>query len=91
MDVYMLHHMPAGSKKFLVELDGPTAARLEAVASGRTRSRSAFVRDAIRRALDAVAEQKMKEAYQLTPDDEPTYFDAAAWEPAPRPRKRRRA
>jgi Arc/MetJ-type ribon-helix-helix transcriptional regulator len=69
-------------KQVIVELDAETAARLEQVAAARSRKRSAFIRNAIRRALDAELERQTEEAYRLQPDDlEPPYLDPRAWEP----------
>jgi hypothetical protein len=49
------------------------------------------VREAIRRALDDIAEQRMAEAYRQLPDSiEPPYVDAAAWEMSTTRRVRRR-
>lgn len=54
---------------------------LERVAPSRARRRSAFIRAALRQALDAAAERRMAEAYRKQPDDrEPAYFDSAAWD-----------
>ena len=67
-------------KQILLELDDETAARLEAVAPARGRRRSDFIRAAIRRALLAIDERATEAAYVRQPDNEPVYFDAAAWE-----------
>ena len=67
-------------KQILLELDDETAARLEAVAPARGRRRSDFIRAAIRRALLAIDERATEAAYLRQPDNEPAYFDAAAWE-----------
>jgi Arc/MetJ-type ribon-helix-helix transcriptional regulator len=77
-------------KAILVELPDATATELERVAPGRARKRSAFIREAVRRALDALAEKQMARAYREQPDTEPTYLDAAAWEPRPKRRRGRR-
>ncbi|HET7292085.1 MAG TPA: hypothetical protein VFM88_06655 [Vicinamibacteria bacterium] len=75
-------------KQIIVELPEATLAELERVAPGRARQRSAFIRAALRRALDAEEERRMAEAYRRQPDGmEPAYFEAAAWE-APRGRRR---
>lgn len=80
-------------KPFLIELDPATARDLERVAPAGERRRSAFVRHAIRRALDAEIERRTEQAYRLHPQ-EPGYFDPAEWETetpaAPKPRKPRR-
>jgi hypothetical protein len=87
----MVKHM----KQILVDLDPSTAAELEEVAPARSRKRSEFIRTAIRRALDAVAQQKIDEGYRRIPDDRPDYFDPTAWSPEPHPdtpgKTRRRA
>lgn len=74
--------------QLIVELDEPLAQALERVAPARSRSRSAFVRAALRRALDELAEARMAEAYKAQPDVEPAHFDPRVWEP-PAPVKRR--
>jgi Arc/MetJ-type ribon-helix-helix transcriptional regulator len=87
--IYMIIYM----KSMLVELDDDVAARLEAVAPGRTRQRSEFVRQAIRRALWDLEERETAAAYQRQPDSaEPAYFNAGVWEPGPAsvPSRRRR-
>ncbi|MBI5481465.1 MAG: hypothetical protein HY906_21585 [Deltaproteobacteria bacterium] len=77
-------------KQVIVEIDERLAALLEKVAPARSRKRSAFVRDAIRRALDAELERLTAEAYRRMPQSlDPWYFDPEAWEPR-RPRRRRR-
>ncbi len=45
-------------KQLLIEVDDETARRLEAVAPGKARMRSQFVREAIRRSLDALAGER---------------------------------
>lgn len=80
-------------KQLIVELDEPLARELERVAPARSRRRSAFVRSALRRALDEAAEARMTEAYEAQPDAEPAHFDPRVWEPEPgasRSRRRRR-
>lgn len=75
----------------IIELDEPLARELERVAPVRSRRRSAFVRAALRRALDELAEARMAEAYKALPDVEPAHFDPRVWEPAtPRRLSRRR-
>jgi hypothetical protein len=65
-------------------LDEPLARDLERAAPARSRRRSAFVRDALRRALDELAETRMREAYGAQPDTEPAHFDSRLWDrPAP--------
>lgn len=79
-------------KQILVELDDDVAARLEAVAPGRARRRSEFIRNAIQRALWALDEAATAEAYRRTPDAAgETYADPRVWErPSAPARKRRR-
>jgi predicted transcriptional regulator len=81
------------SKQLIVELDEPLARELERVAPARSRQRSSFVRTALRRALDELAEARMAEAYKAQPDAEPAHFDPRVWESgatASRSRRRRR-
>ena len=69
-------------KQVILELPEETAAELERVAPAHARQRSAFLRLAVRQALDRVAEERMAAAYLVQPDDsEPAYLDPAAWEP----------
>jgi len=80
-------------KQLIVELDEPLARELERVAPARSRRRSSFVRAALRRALDDLAEARMAEAYRAQPDVEPAHFDPRLWEPgaaAKASRRRRR-
>jgi hypothetical protein len=79
-------------KQLIVELDEPLARELERVAPARSRRRSSFVRAALRRALDELAEARMAEAYKARPDAEPAHFDPRVWDlPAPAtPRRRKR-
>ena len=79
-------------KQLLIEIDSDTAARLEKVASSRSRRRSEFIRAAIRRALWELEEQVTRDAYARQPDsaDQATP-DPAVWEPRHargRPRRR---
>lgn len=67
----------------LIELDAETLRRLEAVAPGKSRKRSAFIRAAVQRALWELEEEKTRRAYLESPDVEPLAFDAASWEPLP--------
>ena len=81
-------------KQILLELQDETAAELERVAPGRARQRSAFLRAAVRQALDRAAEERMAAAYRAQPDDaEPAYLDPTAWQPREspaRPKARKR-
>ena len=67
----------------LIELDEETLRRLEEVAPGKSRKRSAFIRAAVRKALWELDEEKTRQAYLASPDVEPAPFDAASWEPLP--------
>lgn len=67
----------------LIELDVETLRRLEKVAPGKSRKRSAFVRAAIQRSLCDIEEERTKRAYAKEPDSEPVPFDPATWEPLP--------
>ena len=87
--VYTLHM----TKQLIVELDDLLASELELVAPARSRRRSAFVRAALRRALDELSEARMAEAYKARPDVDPPHFDPRVWEPETPPnvsRRRRR-
>jgi hypothetical protein len=68
------------ARQLIVELDEDLARELERVAPARSRRRSAFVRSALRRALDEAAEARMAEAYKAQPDVEPAHFDPRVWE-----------
>ena len=76
-------------KSMLIALDEDIAARLEQVAPGRTRRRSEFVRQAIRRALWDLEERATADAYRRQPDAETSYLDATVWEPRATPRRPR--
>jgi hypothetical protein len=77
MDEYRLQLM----KSILIELDDEMAASLERVAPARSRRRSEFVRDAIRRALWELEEHATREAYSRSPDrdDADAWFDPRHW------------
>jgi predicted transcriptional regulator len=77
-------------KQLIVELDDALARELERVAPARTRRRSSFVRAAVRRALDDLAEARMKRGYAAKPDVEPAYFDPRVWEAEERQKASRR-
>jgi predicted transcriptional regulator len=73
----MIEHM----KQLLIEIEDDVAAKLEQVAPGRSRRRSAFIRDAIRRALWEIEETATAEAYRRLPDSAAdVYFDPKVWE-----------
>jgi uncharacterized protein (DUF1778 family) len=80
------------ARQLIVELDEPLARELERAAPARSRQRSAFVRAALRRALDELADSRMTEAYKAQPDVEPAHFDPRVWEggAAPTASKRKR-
>ena len=78
------------AKQLIVELDEPLARELERVAPARSRRRSSFVRAALRRALDELAEARMAEAYKARPDAELAHFDPRLWEPGAATRGSRR-
>jgi predicted transcriptional regulator len=69
-------------KALLITLDRDTAERLEEVAPARSHKRSAFIRAAILKALDAIVEERMAEAYRRQPqrEEEGGWFDPGAWE-----------
>jgi predicted transcriptional regulator len=74
-------------KNILIEIDDATAHRLERIAPARSRRRSEFIREAIRKALWAIEERETAEAYRRQPDAEAeASFDPAVWE-APRRRR----
>jgi predicted transcriptional regulator len=76
-------------KQVILDLDDATAAQLERIAPTRARKRSAFLRAAIRRAIDDALERETEAAYRRVPDSaEPWYFDADAWSKAPRRRRK---
>lgn len=86
----MLEYM----KQLLIEIEDDVAAKLEQVAPGRSRRRSAFIRDAIRRALWELEEAATAEAYRQQPDSAAdVYFEPTVWEvrDAPAQASRRRA
>jgi hypothetical protein len=69
------------STQIILEIDEATARELERVAPARDRKRSEFLRRALRAALDAEAERRMREAYARMPDSaDDVSLDAAAWE-----------
>ena len=77
-------------KRMLLEIDDEMALRLDRVTPGRSRQRSEFIRNAIRRALWELEERATAEAYRKQPDTGAAYLDPAAWEArAKRPRARK--
>ena len=78
------------AKQLIVELDDSLAGELERAAPARSRRRSSFVRAALRRALDELADSRMREAYKAQPDVEPAHFDPRVWEGGAPPRAAKR-
>ena len=80
-------------KQLLVEIDEDTFKRLEQIAPGRSRRRSAFIRTAIQKAICEEQERATAEAYRRVPDSaDDAWFDPRVWEPKPpavRGRRRR--
>lgn len=76
----------------IVELDDRTLKRLNKVAPPRARKRSEFVRAAIRRALDLLAEEEMERAYREFPQDASEIdLDPEAWAAGAVPKQKRSA
>jgi predicted transcriptional regulator len=74
--------------QLLIEVDAAMAARLEEVAPARSRLRSEFVREAIRRALWEREEAATRAAYLAQPDTlDGGALDPSAWEPTASTRK----
>lgn len=74
----MLMHM----HQVIVELDDRTLKRLNQVAPPKARKRSEFIREAIRRALDAQVEANMERAYRELPQEAvESDLDPKTWEP----------
>jgi predicted transcriptional regulator len=70
-------------KQLVIELDEATLARLEEVAPSRRRKRAEFIRTAIRRALDEVAQAQIAAGYARVPDEgDAGYFVPEQWETA---------
>ena len=74
--------------KILIELDDATAERLEKVAAARSRQRSEFIRQAIRRALWRLEEEATADAYARHPDSDEAHFDPDVWESPKKSRRR---
>lgn len=71
-----------------VELDDRTMARLNRVAPPGARKRSAFIREAIRRALNEWLEADMERAYAARhPDRTDVDVDPSTWEAPTRKRR----
>jgi len=78
-------------KQLLIELEDEVAEKLERVAPARSRRRSEFVRNAIRRALWELEERATAEAYERKPDSPAdVYLDPRAWELKPARKSTRR-
>jgi metal-responsive CopG/Arc/MetJ family transcriptional regulator len=71
-------------KQLLIELDDDVAAQLERAAPGRSRQRSEFVRNAIRRALWEIEERHTAEAYRRVPDSAEDAIEALPFPAQPR-------
>ncbi len=74
------HILESMVKQILIELDADTAARLERAAPARSRRRSEFIRDAIRRALWEIEERETRAAYLLDPDTKEVTWPEPSWE-----------
>ena len=60
----------------------PTLEQLEIVAPSGKRKRTEFIRAAIRRALDEIAQEKIADGYRRIPDEgDEAYFVPEQWEP----------
>ena len=70
----------------LIQLDDPTLQALNRVAPAAKRMRAEFIRTAIRRAIYAAEEERMRQAYLKQPDVETVADDWSAaeeWNPKP--------
>ncbi len=66
----------------MIELEDNLVARLEAAVPARSRRRSEFIRNAIRRALWQLEEDATAEAYRRQPGSvADVYQEARTWEP----------
>lgn len=65
-------------KQILVQLDDRLASTLEKVVPGRSHKRSAFVRQALARALHEELERRTRAAYERWPD-EPVAVEPRGW------------
>ena len=86
-------HIDEHMKQLLVEIDEDTFKQLEQVAPARSRRRSAFIREAIHKAICEEQERATAEAYRRVPDSaDDAWFDPRVWEAKPpvyRGRRRR--
>jgi predicted transcriptional regulator len=78
-------------KQILVEIDTETAERLERAAPARSRRRSEFIREAIRRALWELEERETRAAYLSDPDAKDGAWPEPPWEPWKAAEPKRRA
>jgi predicted transcriptional regulator len=77
-------------KTLIVELDDEVAEKIERVAPGRSRQRSEFIRNAIRKALWEIEEAATAEAYRRQPDTiAPAYINPDVWEAPVKARRKR--
>ena len=75
-----------------IELEPEVAERPEAVAPGKSRRRSEFIRMAIRKALWELEEQATAEAYARQPDAAAdVYLDPRVWERRPTGARKKKA
>lgn len=65
--------------KILVEIDEAMAREIERIAPGRERQRSEFIRRALRRALDQIAEERIAAGYRAEPQQPGPPLDARVW------------
>lgn len=78
-------------QRVIIELDDRTIARLNRVGPPRTRKRSEFIREAIRRALNEQLDQDMERAYRAQPQESAeTDLDPSTWGAAPRKKRAKR-
>jgi len=77
-ELYIVESM---GKQILVELDAETAARLERAAPASSRTRSEFIRAAIRRALWELEERETRAAYLGEVDGKDPAWPEPEWEP----------
>jgi hypothetical protein len=66
------------------------AREIDAVAPAAERKQSAFLRRALRKALDEAAEERMAAAYRKLPDREPASLHPETWHPRAARRRTRR-
>ena len=77
-------------KTLIVELDDEVVAQIERVAPGRSRKRSEFIRNAIRKALWELEEHATAEAYRNQPDSsDNVYFNPDVWKSPAKTRRKK--